>query len=153
MNTEIVESLYKSHYNYFFVIAYRICESVDMAQDIIHDGFIGALRTEEVFTDSIHARKYLTGCIKNAAFKRIAKDKRIKAMRVDFLQADRGPDLRGWLIASIQKIRHPLAKVIVRERYVNGKTQKEILSIYGISKGYAINLENKAIKQLKLIMV
>lgn len=153
INYDKIEYIYARNYNYFFVVAFNVCEDRELAKDIVQDGFIGILGSAEVFADTAHARRYLTGCIKNAAFARLTKERRIKAMRHDFIVSDKREEtLCHKLRGLVAKLKCPTTRTIIQDLYFNGKTRTELATLYEIDRHTISAKEQKGLKQLKLIL-
>lgn len=148
-NHNKIEFVYMHYYNYFFFIALNICHEHEMAKDIVQDAFISILYSKEVFANDIHAKRYLVGCVKYAAFGRLKKEKRINAMRRDFLYGDKVDESRLYKIyRSVLKIKCSTIRTIIFERYFNGKSKIKVAREYGVNRRY---ITVREIEGLKLI--
>lgn len=146
----MIEYLYKHHYRYLFMVAYNICQKWDMTEDIVQDGFIKILSSSEVFTDWQHARKYLCGCIRYAAFDRLSSDKRSAAAIRDFIEPTLSPV--STIGINLYKLRSAMSRAIIKEIYYHNRTRRSIAQEYKISRTAVRNTEVKALKELKLIL-
>lgn len=155
MNRDIIEFLYRHHYKYLFMVAFNICEKWDVAEDVVQDGFIKIITSKELFTDWQHGRRYLTGCIKNAAFERLGKEKRIQAIRRDYVTSDtrRNIPLEIKLIAAISKIKSSMSRVVINEIYFHNKTRREICKMYHISRDSIKREEKNGLNELSKLIV
>lgn len=153
VNTDKIEYIYLHYYNYFFVVACNICKDRELAKDIVQDGFIKILGSTETFMDISHARRYLTGCVKNAAFARLNKEKRIKAMRHDFIESvSVNEPLIARMRGLVAKLNCPMIRTIIHELYFNEKSQIEVSQQYDIDRHTVATKEKKGLKQLLYII-
>lgn len=136
------------------MVAYNICDRWDMAEDVVQEGFIKILNSQEVFINWRHGRKYLTGCIKNSAFERLNKENRIKAIRKDFIHHDPQHDcmksisIGRQLAANISKIKCAMSRTIINEIYFYNRTRTEVAELYEISRNTVRNHEKEALDTL-----
>lgn len=154
MNAEVIEFLYRRHYNYLFTVAYRLCDRWDMAEDIVQDGFIKILTCKIDFMDWHHARRYITGCIRNAAFERLGREARIRAMIIDALMNEEHihKSICVSLAASISKLKSEMSRVILKEIYWHNRTRKEVATIYQIDKKTVSKKEQDALVELRKML-
>lgn len=148
MNTNKIEFIYLNHYNYFLIVAFNICHNRELAKDIVQEGFIKILGSQETFIDIPHARRYLTGCVKNAAFKVLNEENRIKAMRHDFVHTEN--ELPNFY-SLLQKLK-PVTRIILKEIYFNSKSQHSISVQYKISPFLIRSQHRKGLLKLKTLL-
>lgn len=148
---DTIEHIYIHRYNHFLSVAYHIVENRELAKDVLQDAFLGILNSNVNFESVPHAERYLNSCIKNAAFKRLSRERRQRAMICDFLESDR-PNL-NWIHRLINKLACCTCRTIIKERYLGGQTHREIATRHEVSHNYVINKEKEALKILKKYMV
>lgn len=154
-SNQAIEYCYRHHYGYLYACAFNICERWDMSEDLVQDGFIRALTSPAKFSSYVNARKYIYICIRHAAFERLGKEARQRAMIRDFVHSDpaRRISLEVQVAINFSKIKCTMSRVILREIYFYNKTKKEIRREYSISKNVVNQLHNKGLSQLsKLIL-
>lgn len=156
MNTEIIEDLYRHHYKYLFMVAYNICRSWDLSEDIVQEGFICILQGDLEFENVNHGRRYLSTVVKHQAFKRLSREARIKAVRREFIH-EISPKYTDQVIAqlgaSLAKMRSSMTRSIINEIYFHSRTRKEVAEIFEISKTAVIRQEQKGLMELAKLIV
>jgi DNA-directed RNA polymerase specialized sigma24 family protein len=150
MNTELIELLYRRHYKYLFMVAYNICRKWDMSEDIVQDGFIRILTSKEEFLSWQGARQYLCACIRNAAFDRLGREKRIKAVVRDFVEPGCSP--LETVTINLFKLKSAMSRVILDEIYFHGRTRREVAKEYRMSREVVRGKEVAALKELSYII-
>lgn len=155
MNRTFIESIYRHHYRYFFMVAYNLCRRGDMAEDIVQEGFIKLITSKEQFLDMGHARAYLTGCVRNAAYQRLGTESRKRAFIRDFLYSDEREvhhhPLTAKMAAAVSQLRSEIRRVIIREIYYHNKSRSEIAQEYKMSRPTIGIHERKALQELAVI--
>lgn len=150
MNTEIIEFLYRRHYRYLFMVAYNICEKWDIAEDTVQDGFIKILGSKEVFEDWRHGRRYLCGCIRNAAFERLGRDKRVNAIRRDFIEPS--ISTTDSITINLYKLKSVMTQTILKEIYFHSRSRRQVAEQYEISREAVRVYEEKGLFELKKLI-
>lgn len=135
-------------------MAYNICQERELARDVVQDGFMGILGSDLVFTDVSHAQRYLTGCVKNAAFMRLNYESRIRAMRHDFVHCnnDHNP-IADKIRHFVNRLKCPMVRAIIHELYFSGKTRTEVAQQYEIDRHTVAAKEKKGLEQLYNILI
>lgn len=155
MNRTLIEFIYRHHYRYFFMVAYNLCRRGDIAEDIVQEGFIKIITCKEQFLDIGHARAYLTGCVRNAAYDRLGTESRKKAFVRDFLYSDEQDvhhnPLTVKIAAAVSKIRSEIRRVIIREIYYYNKSRTDIAKEYRMGRETIYIHERKALQELALL--
>lgn len=153
IRTQVIEELYRHHYNYLFMVAYNICERVDMAEDLVQDGFIRILMAKADFYTWQDARRYVSICIKHAAFERLSREKRLQAIRRDFVRPDdpRRMKMEVRILAAFSKMKSFANQKILKEIYFYGKTRKELAKEYEVKPATIARQEQIALGELSLL--
>lgn len=121
-----------------------------MSEDIVQEGFMKILGSKEEFLDWHHARRYLCGCIRNAAFERLNKETRLKAIVRDFI--DPAPSIAVEITINFFKLKAAISRTIIKEIYYNNRSRREIAKEYSISREAVSRYERKALKELALVV-
>lgn len=133
------------------MVAYNICKKWDVAEDVVQDGFIKILGSKEVFEDWRHGRKYLCGCIRNAAFERLGKESRLKAIRRDFIEPH--TTVSDQIAVNLYKLKSAISRTILDEIYFHNRTRREVSEEYKMARETVARYEEKGLKELKMLMV
>lgn len=154
-SNESIEYCYRHYYGYLYACAFNICERWDMSEDLVQDGFIRALTSPAKFSSYVNARKYIYACIRNAAFERLGKEARQRAMIRDFVHSDpaRRISLEVQVAINFSKIKCTMSRTILREIYFYSKTKKEVRENYHISKRTVTRLHDKGLSQLSKLVL
>lgn len=149
----VIEELYRHHYNYLFMVAYNICERIDMSEDLVQDGFIRILTAKATFMSWQDARRYTAICIKHAAFERLGRESRAQAIRRDFVRTDdpRRMKMEVRVLAAFSKMKSLANQRILKEIYFHGKTRKELARQYEVKPATITRKEKIALGELSLL--
>lgn len=147
----MIEILYKKYYKFLFAVAFNLCNSYHVAEDILQDAFINMLTCKIIFTDIEKAKQYMCAIIRYSAYRRFGKEKRDRAMIKDFLYCSKNTvksSLESQVLANVSKIKSTMTRVIIKEIYFHCKTYKQIEQQYQVSHTHISKLHKIGLSEL-----
>lgn len=150
-----VPGLYRRHRRYVLSVALPITSDPDLAQDVVQDTFEHLLRRFPPDGPGVYARAKLTTLLftmaKNQAISARRKQERCVASDVDLddIAAPNGVDTAAVEVARFLAMLPPKQRTVLRLRYVEGLSLRDIAATLHISVGTVKSRVHTAVHQLQ----
>lgn len=158
---ETLDRLYRRHHKAVFHLALRYGLGDEAwAEDVVHDVFVALLDRLPSLEDHEQLDGWLYRVTTHRCLRKLRRDRfmlRDVVRRLLVVGPTEGPSAEGRVFArhDLERMRHVLAGLPPRERMVvcmvhlDGKPQREVGEILGLSKGYVSKLLARGIARLE----
>lgn len=158
---DTLDRLYRQHHPTVFHLALRYGLGDEAwAEDIVHDVFVALLERLPSLDDHQQLEGWLYRVTTNRCLRKLRRDRfllRDVVRRLLVVGPTEGPSVEGRVFArrDLERTRRVLAELPPRERVVvcmchlDGKSQREVCEILGLSKGYVSKLLARGIARLE----
>lgn len=158
---ETLDRLYRRHHRAVFHIALRYgLGDEEWADDIVQDVFVALLDRLPALDDHHHLDGWLYRVTTNRCLRKLRRDRFLRHDIMRWLRATgprEDPSVEGRVFArhDLERTRKMLATLPPRERVVvcmchlDGKSQREVCEILGLSKGYVSKLLARGVARLE----
>lgn len=149
---DALDRLYRQHHRAVFHLALRYgLGNEAWAEDVVHDVFVTLLDRLATLDDHEALEGWLYRVTTNRCLRKLRRDRfllREVVQRLRMLGPTEGPSVEGRVFArqDLELARQVLGQLSPRERVVvcmvhlDGKSQREVCEILGLSKGYVSKL-------------
>ena len=162
--SDLITNLYKNNYRLFYSVAFNILHSEQDAEDAVQASFEKITRKIERFSDmtTSQIRSYCVVMVENYAISKIRRDNRID--HLDSMESlpicdNHSPEEIAVNALKIEGLKKGFSKLsddekeLLRLRYYNELSYKQIAEIYDITIEAAKKRVQRAIKELRSFLI
>jgi len=161
---DVLDRLYRQHHRAVFHLALRYGLGDEAwAEDVVHDVFVALLDRLPSLDDHEALDGWLYRVTTNRCLRKLRRDRFLLhdvVLRLRMLGPTEGPSIEGRVFArhDLERARQALGELAPRERVVvcmvhlDGKSQREVCEVLGLSKGYVSKLLARGTARLEEVL-
>jgi RNA polymerase sigma factor (sigma-70 family) len=148
-DAQAFETLYRAHARPLYALACRLSGDPSIAEDVVQETFVKALRSGAVFRGDAPLRSWLKRLATNAAVDRLRVESRQAQLRPDATSTPVGDAERQFECLGLLARLEPTVRAVVWLHTMEGHSHREIAAMFGNSESWSKSLVSRGLSRLR----